>query len=488
MNSVGLMHLEFIYAELALIVAAMVFLLVGAFKDKSFAPKVMKFAMMVVWFTFAYKIFEGAPQESVTLLSNMLIVNEFTYYCKLLILLATGLVLFMASSYYEEHLADAVSEFAVLVLLACAGMLLMVSSNHLLSLYMSLELQSLSLYLLASIHRDHVKSSEAGLKYFVLGSLASGMLLFGISYIYGFTGVASFDGIAAALTNAVNQQTMVPLGLLLGMVCLLIGFCFKISAVPFHMWTPDVYQGAPTVVTSFFASAPKVAAVALLARVLTQAFGDLTDQWQQIIIFVSIASMVVGALGALQQSNIKRLLAFSSIGHVGFLLVGIAAGSHQGIQAVLIYLAVYVLMSLGMFAIVLMIRDKEGAQEDLTALSGLAKQQPALAFAIAVLMLSMAGIPPLAGFFGKFYIFMAAVEAELYTLAIIGVLSSVLSAFYYLRVIKLMYFDQASTELVKGAPLALTSIAAVSVAFNMLLCIHFAPLVDAGKWAASSLF
>ncbi len=328
-------------------------------------------------------------------------------------------------------------EFPVLVLLAAVGMMMMVSASDLIALYLGLELQSLSLYVLAAIRRDDTRSSEAGLKYFVLGALSSGMLLYGASLLYGTTGATGFTEIAAA----VAREGAGNLGLTVGLVFLLVGLAFKVSAVPFHMWTPDVYEGAPTPVTAFFAAAPKLAAMALLTRVVAGAFGGAADQWRQIIIFLSIASMLLGAFAAIGQTNIKRLMAYSSIGHVGYALVGLAAGGEQGLEGLLVYLAIYLVMTLGTFACILAMRRGDGMVEDISSLSGLAETNLPLAFVLAMLLFSLAGVPPLAGFFAKFYVFAAAVKAGLYPLAVIGVLASVVAAFYYLRIVKVMFFD-----------------------------------------------
>ena len=319
-------------------------------------------------------------------------------------------------------------------------MMMMVSAGDLIALYLGLELQSLALYVVAAIRRDDVRSSEAGLKYFVLGALSSGMLLYGASLIYGFTGSTSFEVIASVAGGAGGAS----IGLIVGLVFLMVGLAFKVSAVPFHMWTPDVYEGAPTPVTAFFAAAPKMAAMALLVRVMMTAFpGIASDQWKQIIVFLSIASMVLGAVAAIGQTNIKRLMAYSSIGHVGFALVGLAAGNDEGVQGVLIYMAIYLAMTLGTFACILTMRRKGGYVEDIEELGGLAKTNLGVAFVMAMLMFSLAGIPPLAGFWAKWYVFLAAVKAGLWPLAIIGVIASVVGCYYYLRIVKVMFFDDA---------------------------------------------
>jgi NADH-quinone oxidoreductase subunit N len=340
---------------------------------------------------------------------------------------------------------------------------------------------SLALYVVAAIERNSVRSAEAGLKYFVLGALSSGMLLYGASLVYGFTGTVSFDGIA----KATAEQTST--GLLFGLVFLFAGFCFKVSAVPFHMWTPDVYEGAPSPVTAFFASAPKVAGMAMFVRAAIDAFPDIAVQWQQIVTFVAIASMALGSFAAIGQRNFKRLLAYSSIGHMGFALIGLAAGTEEGIRGVLIYIAIYVAMTLGTFAVVLSMRRKVGYVEDIADLSGLAKTHPAMAFFLALLLFSLAGIPPLAGFFAKFYVFLAAIKAGLYVLSVIGVLTSVVGAYYYLAIIKIMYFDEA-TERFEPMHFELKVILAVSGLLNLLFFVYPSPLLEHATSAARSLF
>jgi NADH-quinone oxidoreductase subunit N len=360
---------------------------------------------------------------------------------------------------------------------------MMASANDLIALYLGLELQSLALYVLAAIRRDELRSSEAGLKYFVLGALSSGMLLYGASLLYGTTGSTSFEAIASLVqANAAASN----LSLTVGLVFLLVGLAFKISAVPFHMWTPDVYEGAPTPVTAFFAAAPKLAAMALLIRVLAGAFPGLVIEWQQIVIFLSLASMLLGAFAAIGQTNIKRLMAYSSIGHVGFALVGLAAGSEAGLQGMLVYLAIYVVMTLGSFAVILAMRRGEAFTEEIGELSGLAQTNLPMAFILAMLLFSLAGVPPLAGFFAKFYVFAAAVKAGLYPLAIIGVLASVVGAFYYLRIVKIMFFDDPKEKFARPEANA-RFVMTVAGLFVLLYAVFPSFLVDAAAAAAKSL-
>ena len=360
-------------------------------------------------------------------------------------------------------------------------MMMMISANDLISLYLGLELQSLSLYVIAAIHRDSARSTEAGLKYFVLGALSSGMLLYGASLVYGFTGHTGFEGIATALAD--GRST----GLVVGLVFVLAGLAFKISAVPFHMWTPDVYEGAPTPVTAFFAAAPKLAAMALLVRVVIEAFEPVTQDWQQVIVFVSILSMALGAFAAIGQRNIKRLMAYSSIGHMGYALVGLASGSHAGVQGVLVYLVIYLAMTLGAFACILAMRRRGESVEDIDSLAGLMRNQPLVALLLAAILFSLAGIPPLAGFFAKYYVFIAAIEAELYALAVIGVVSSVIGAFYYLRIVKIMFFDEPADHFERMEP-ELRTVLVISGVFVIGFMAFMAPIVEAANTAAETLF
>lgn len=367
--------------------------------------------------------------------------DAFGSFAKILIYFAAAVSLMIAPKALEKMGAMR-PEYPVLVLLAAVGMGIMVSANDLVTLYIGLELNSLAAYVLASFARNDGRSVEAGLKYFVLGALASGILLFGMSLLYGFTGSTNFDMIGKAMAGDIGM------GLLFGLVFVLSGLAFKISAAPFHMWTPDVYEGAPTPVTAFFASAPKVAALTLLIRITIEAFGEQTLAWQQIIMVVALMSIIIGAVGAIGQSNLKRLLAYSSINNVGFLLIGLAAGTEQGVAAMLVYLAIYVAMTLGGFICLMQLKGRDGEmKEDIADISGLSKTHPMLAAAFAIFMFSLAGIPPLFGFWGKLVVFQAAVAANLLPLAVIGIAASVIGAFYYLKVVKVMYFDDASATI-----------------------------------------
>src|SRR6185437_2237137 len=397
------------------------------------------------------------------------VADAFSSLTKILILAGAALSVILSLD-YNRHNHTARFEFPVLMLLSVTGMMVMVSASNLMTLYLGLELQSLGLYVLAAFARDDLRSSEAGLKYFVLSALASGLLLYGVSLVYGFSGTMDFAALAKTLTL---PQSASP-GLIVGIVFVLVGLAFKISAVPFHMWTPDVYEGAPTPVTAFFSTAPKVAAFALLLRTMATPFGHQLIAWQTLIIIVSVASMILGALAAIGQTNIKRLMAYSSIGHMGYALIGLAVGTPEGIRGVLIYLVVYVFMSAGTFACIIAMQRRGRALEQITDLSGLARTDPALALALAVFMFSLAGIPPLSGFFGKLYIFLAAVQGGMWTLAIIGVLTSVVGAYYYLRVVKVMYFDAPEAPF-DPRPASLSFVAAATGLFTTFFFIFPAP-------------
>ncbi|MCE2510082.1 MAG: NADH-quinone oxidoreductase subunit NuoN [Alphaproteobacteria bacterium] len=469
--------------ELFLVVAAMGLLMVGVFQKEAATGGILITAVLAI--AVALLLVPTGLEERATAFGGLYVSDSFSAFMKLLVLLGTALTLIMAHAYNERE-GFARFEYPVLVLFATVGMLMMLSANDLLSLYMGLELQSLSLYVVAAIRRDSLRSTEAGLKYIVLGALASGMLLYGASMIYGFTGTTNFDSLAAHLIDA--GETGPSTGVVVGIVFLMAGLAFKISAVPFHMWTPDVYEGAPTPVTAFFSVAPKIAAIGLLLRVLLGPFGELVLQWQQIIIAVSIASMVLGALAALNQTNIKRLMAYSSIGHVGYALVGLAAGTETGVRGVLIYMAIYLFMNVGTFCCILAMRQKGRMTEEISDLAGLAKTNPALALAFAIFMFSMAGIPPLAGFFGKLYVFLAAVEAELYTLAIIGVLASVVGAYYYLRIVRVMYFEEAMEGFDRSIGREVVVILGGTAAVVLLFFAYPAPLLNGAAVAAAVLF
>lgn len=426
----------------------------------------------------------GLEWDRQIVLNGMFIIDQFAGFMKLLVLLGLIASITLSVKYLtQEQMAR--FEFPILVLLSGIGMMLMISAHNLLGLYMALELQSLSLYILAAFRRNSKKSAESGTKYFILGALSSGIILFGISLIYGFTGSIDYTVIANTLKDldSANQ-----IGIIVGMVFLLAGLAFKISAAPFHMWTPDVYQGAPTNVTALFAIVPKVAAIAVIVRLLFDPFAGLMPEWKQIIIFLSVASMTIGAFAALVQDNIKRLLAYSSIGNMGYALVGIAAGNQVGLSSVILYLFIYMFMTAGVFAVVLCLRRGNIALENVSDLSGLSRTNPVLAYVMAILMFSMSGIPPLAGFFGKFFVFQAAVNSGMFMLAVYGVVTSVVAAFYYLRVIKVMFFDDPIDTMDKDIAFSRRAIMMISVLFVLCFIIKPNLLVNSAQSAAASIF
>jgi NADH-quinone oxidoreductase subunit N len=416
--------------------------------------------------------------------------DAFAGFSKVLIYAATAVAILLAPRFFERTAGDDLRpEYPVLMLLSAAGMGIMVSAGDLLTLYIGLELQSLAAYVLASFMRQDQRSAEAGLKYFVLGALASGILLYGISLVYGFTGSTLFDEIAGAYAAAPLSGDGKSIGLMFGLVFVFAGIAFKISAVPFHMWTPDVYEGAPTPVTAFFASAPKVAAMGLAVRVAIEAMGPAEGQWRQIVIFAALASIIFGAVAAINQSNIKRLLAYSSINNVGFALIGLAAGTPEGVAAVLTYMAIYVVMTLGSFLVVLQMRGPDGQPiETIASLSGLSRTRPGLAAALAIFMFSLAGIPPLFGFWAKFAVFDAAVRAGLFPLAVVGIAASTIGAYYYLRVVKTMYFDEPAAAFGEGDKLEGGLIAVAAVAVSPLGYLAIPLLAGWSMTAAQALF
>lgn len=409
------------------------------------------------------------------------IVDGFARFMKVLTLLGAAASILLSADTLRRQ-GTMRFEFPILVVLATIGMMMMISANDLISLYVGLELQSLALYVVAAFDRDNAKSTEAGLKYFVLGALSSGMLLYGGSLVYGFTGTVTFPGIAAATAGG-----HAGIGLIFGIVFIAAGVAFKISAVPFHMWTPDVYEGAPTPVAAFFASAPKMAAMAMVIRVFIGAFPGAIHDWRQIIVFIAIASMGLGAFAAIGQRNIKRLLAYSSIANMGYALVGLAAGTPDGVRGVMTYMAIYLATTLAAFACVLMMRRDGKLVEDISELAGLSRTNGWMAFAMSMMMFSLAGIPPLAGFWAKWYVFLAAIDAKLYVLAVIGVLTSVVGAYYYLRLVKVMYFDEPKPAF-ETSDLGVRTVLLVSALFVLVLSLVPAPLFNAAEAAAKSLF
>src|SRR5438552_2655215 len=463
--------------ELVLAAGAMVLLMLGAYRGEGTTRLVTTLAVVLLVVTGVLELM--LPAGKLTTFGGSFIVDDFSRFLKTLAIIGSAVTLILSTEFLSDP-SRRIFEYSILVLLSTLGMMVLISAADLIALYLGLELMSLALYVVAASNRDNAKSTEAGLKYFVLGALSSGMLLYGASLIYGFTGTVSFAGIAAAVKTG-------SIGIVFGLVFLLAGLCFKVSAVPFHMWTPDVYEGAPTPVTAFFASAPKVAALAAFTRVTLTAFPGIVPQWQQILVFVAIASMALGSFAAIGQRNIKRLMAYSSIGHMGFALVGLASGTVEGAQGVLIYITIYVAMTLGSFAIILAMKRNGQAMEQISDFAGLSRTNPLLAFFFAMLLFSLAGIPPLAGFFAKWYVFVAAIKANLFTLAVIGVLTSVVGAFYYLSIIKVMYFDEPVGKL-DPVRIELRTVLAVAGLFNILYFAYPGPLVSVATAAAKSLF
>ena len=465
--------------ELILAVGAMVLLMIGVFSGEKSSGAVTWLAVGLLAVSGAWLIWQTGDGQAY---NGAFLSDPFGKFMKVLTLFGSMVALIMSAGEARSSGIDRF-EFPVLIVLATLGMLLMISANDLISVYLALELQSLALYVVAAMNRDNLRSTEAGLKYFVLGALSSGMLLYGMSLVYGFTGHTGFDGIAAALSAEGRS-----LGLVFGLVFILAGVAFKISAVPFHMWTPDVYEGAPTPVTAFFAAAPKVAAMAMLIRLVIMPFEPIVTDWQQIIVFISIASMLLGSFAAIGQKNIKRLMAYSSIGHMGYALVGLSSGSMAGVRGVLIYMLVYMVMTLGTFACIMAMKRKDGNHvESVDDLAGLSQTNPLMASVLTVMMFSLAGIPPLAGFFAKYFVFMAAIEAHLYALAIIGVLASVVGAYYYLRVIKLMWFDDPKGEFARPSGV-LRLVYGLSGLFVLAYVLIGGPIGTAAEVAARTFF
>jgi len=421
----------YILPELFLSIAIMFLLMLGVFIKKSF--KLVNL-LTILSLVFAIALILNQPNEIVKVFNDSYIIDRLSIFMKVLTLLFCFFVLLSSKDYIKNNNIDKI-EYPIIILASTLGMILMISSYDLIIFYLGLELQSLCLYILASFKRDDERSTEAGLKYFVLSALASGLLLYGCSLIYGFTGSTNFEIIS---TNLDEANT----GAVFGIVFIIVGLAFKVSAVPFHMWTPDVYEGSPTSVTSFFALVPKIAAISVFIRFMYVPFVNVISQWQTIIIFLSIASMILGAVAAIGQTNIKRLMAYSSIGHMGYALAGLAPGTNAGIHSTIIYLTIYLVMNLGAFGCIFMMKRENVFYEKISDLSGLSKNHPMLALGFLIILFSLAGMPPLAGFFAKFYIFMAVIEAKMYTLAIIGLVTTVVSAFYYLRIIKVIYFDE----------------------------------------------
>ena len=459
----------------------MALLLVGAVAGEQSTRMVSWVAIVVLIVALVVSQFGGGDRRLG--FYGMFVTDAFAVFMKALVLIGSAVTILMGLRYNEEE-GIARFEFPVLVLLSTTGMMVMISASDLITLYVGLELQNLALYVVAGFNRDSVRSSEAGLKYFVLGALSSGMLLYGISLIYGFTSTTAFADLGKLMAAGAASST----GIIVGLVFVVVGLAFKVSAVPFHMWTPDVYEGAPTPVTAFFAVAPKMAALALFVRFMIEPFGPLLGEWRQLVIFLSIASMVLGAVAAIAQENIKRLMAYSSIGHVGYALIGLAAGTANGIRGVLVYMAIYLFMTLGTWAVILCMRRNGRMLEGISDLAGLSRTHPSLALALAIFMFALSGIPPTAGFFAKLYVFLAAIDANLAGLAVIGVVTSVVSAFYYLRIVKVMYFDEPAAAFDRPLTAELTGVVFVTAVLTLFFFALPGPVVGGAEAAASSLF
>lgn len=471
-----------ILPELLLAIWAMIALMAGAYGPGD------KLASGLTWATAGVLallgLLSGFGSGDVTAFHGSFVADGFARFSKVVILFGASIMLILSDGYMRRHQLSKF-EYPVLISLATLGMMVMVSANDLMVLYMGLELQSLALYVIAAFRRDSLRSTEAGLKYFVLGALSSGLLLYGCSLVYGYAGATGFDAISEVAAHGGSM------GMLFGLVFICCGMAFKVSAAPFHMWTPDVYEGAPTPVTGFFATAPKAAAAALFARVLYDGFGGAVADWQQILAFLAVASMFLGSIAAIGQTNLKRLMAYSSIAHMGFALVGLAAGTEQGAQSLLIYLAIYVSMNIGVFAFILTMERDGKPVTQISDLAGLSKARPGQALAMAALFFSLAGIPPLVGFFGKWFVFMAAVDAGLTPLAVAGAIASVIGAFYYLRIVKIMYFDEAGQGLTGPMPLVhgiALSISALIMGVGWLPVINLFGVPGLAQTAAASLF
>jgi NADH-quinone oxidoreductase subunit N len=479
--------LAFTLPEVILTLSALTLMMAAAWAGDRSAP-VLTWIAVATFVAAAFAV-PGISTPGGTAFGGLFIGDSFSAFAKILIYIAAAASLIAAAGWFGRD-RDYRAEYPVLVLLSAVGMGMMVSAGDLLTLYVGLELQSLSAYVLASFQRRDNRSAEAGLKYFVLGALASGILLYGVSLLYGFTGTTIFPEIARAIAEQKGSEEGLATGTLFGIVFVLAGIAFKVSAVPFHMWTPDVYEGAPTPVTAFFASAPKVAAMALLTRVAIEGMGPATFEWRQIVIFMALASTILGGVAAIGQPNIKRLLAYSSINNVGFALIGLAAGTRDGVASVLFYMSVYIVMTLGSFLIVLRMRDSDGRPvESVASLAGLSTTRPWLAFAMMMFMFSLAGVPPLMGFWPKLYVFDAAVRADLTWLAAVGIATSVIGAYYYLRIVKTMYFDEAASPFAPTRDLAQSVLIALAALFvSPLGMLALAPLSRAAGNAASSLF
>ena len=459
---------------------AMALLIVGAFRGEGSTREVSWLAIAALILVLVVADLGGGRRVG---FYGMFVTDAFSRFMESLVLAGSAATILMGLRYNEEQKIDRF-EFPVLVMLSTTGMMVMISANDLITLYVGLELQNLALYVTASSDRDSARSSEAGLKYFVLGGLSSGMLLYGLSLVYGFAGTTAF----ADLAHLFAGNAPVSPGVIVGLAFVIAGLAFKISAVPFHMWTPDVYEGAPTPVSAFFAVAPTLAAFALFVRVMIDPFGPLIGEWRQIIVFIAVASMILGSVAAVAQHSVKRLMAYSSIGHAGYALIGVAAGTAAGIRGVLVYLAIYLFMTIGAWAVILCMRRQGRALEEIADLSGLSRTHPALALALAIFMFSLAGLPPTAGFFGKLYIFLAAIDAKLTGLAVIGVVTSVVGAFYYFRIVKVMYFDEPTGAFDQPIAGELKGVLVVTALVTLFFFLLPGPVIGSAEVAAASLF
>ncbi|MDA9717626.1 NADH-quinone oxidoreductase subunit NuoN [Candidatus Pelagibacter sp.] len=463
-----MMNLDLIFPEIFLSLSVMLLLMIGVFKKNS-EKLVYNLSIITLIILLALVVNLFSIDEQL-IFNDSYKIDNLSSFMKSLIIVAAIFVM-ISSSTYIKSLNIFKIEYPILILSSIIGMMVMISSNDLIVFYLGLELQSLALYVLASFNRDNILSSESGLKYFVLSALSSGLLLYGCSLVYGFSGSTNFNYIA-------NTSSGIEFGVIFGLVFIIVGLAFKISAVPFHMWAPDVYEGSPTSVTLFFAALPKVAALTVFIRFLYIPFINLIDQWQTILVFISIASMIFGAVAAIGQRNLKRLIAYSSISHMGYALAGLASGTNQGIQSSVTYISIYLVMTLAFFSCLFMLRKKNVFYERIEDLSGLSTNHPVLSISLLVVLFSLAGIPPLAGFFAKFYIFMSIIEQSMYFLAIIGLLSTVVAAFYYLRLIKIIYFDKAKDKYEKDHNLGLKITLSISTAILVLYFIYPGPLIE----------
>jgi NADH-quinone oxidoreductase subunit N len=469
-------------SEVFLFIAGLGLLLLGAFRDEEAARILTPLTGLTL--VVAALMVLGQDKARIVGLGGHFVFDGYAAFLKVVIFAGAGVAIMMARGYMADQRIDRF-EYPILALFSALGMAMMVSANSLLALYMAIELQSLPLYVLAAFNRDSLRSTEAGLKYFVLSSLASGILLYGCSLVYGFTGTLLFDQVAVTLAGNAGQDISV--GVLTGLVFIIAGLAFKLAAVPFHMWTPDVYEGAPAPITAFIGSTPKLAAIGLAVRVMMEPFGGWTEHWQQVIVAISIASMVLGSFAAIGQTNIKRLMAYSGIANIGYALVGLAAGTESGVNAVLVYMTLYVVMVIGTFGCILLMRRQGRYVESIGDLAGLSSRRPLLALAFGVFMFSLAGIPPLAGFFGKLYVFKAAVDAGLTWLAVVGVVASVVGAYYYLRIVKVMYFDEPAEALDPAPYAAPAAVAGLAAAAMVVFVVIPGPLLTTAQAAAEAL-